>query len=159
MGLFSPPGWTRIFRENAAAIFAIPWFKLRRLLSGKGGRGKQIYLLYDGDTLVHYCFLMSDSGRVRRMDGQSLEIGPYWTAPAWRGKGLATYTVGRIRHEYPETSLFILARVKNPLSMQVAVKNGFARVALCERRRRLFCARYVETTEPDKDFIRQDMSS
>lgn len=82
----------------------------------------ELYLAYHAGRLVHYCFLMPPFFRIPLMRPGDFEIGPYWTNPQYRGRGITTHTVGIIKAAHPDATLYILMRRDNEASIKVAEK-------------------------------------
>lgn len=89
----------------------------------------------DGAELVAYGWLQPWQC-VRREFGflshEGVCLGPYWTNPAWRGRGvygrMLAHSLAMCRERFGETPLYIWARSENVASVRGIERAGFAPV-------------------------------
>lgn len=98
-----------------------------------------VYTVWIDNKLAHYSFVLPRLGRIAPMSAGDLEIGPCWTAPEFRLRGLYSSVVRQIltAHWEPSRVFWLLTREKNRASFRVAHGLGFDEVAQCRRVRRL----------------------
>jgi|GEM_PF-714632 len=140
-GSLSPENWFSLKQKKMKLALSLLHIHIMQLFYRSRGYC-EAHLAYDAGKLVHYCFLLPASFRVPLMQPGDLEIGPYWTDPEYRGRGITPHSVGIIKASHPGTSLYILMRRDNGASMRVAEKNAFLKIAECVRKKRWLLARY-----------------
>ena len=80
----------------APAIQArLGWAGLARAGAKLATRGRLYYCLISGRRVVSDGWLAVSFCRYYRVEPGDVVIGPVWTDPAWRGRGLATYGLAR----------------------------------------------------------------
>lgn len=94
-----------------------------------------MHLLYDKNMVVHYCFVLPKCFRIPAMRKFDLEIGPYYTHPDYRGRGITPYMVGKIIQDHPATDFYVLVRSENKPSIKVLEKNSLSLVGTCKRKK------------------------
>ncbi len=97
----------------------------------------ELHLLYAENDIVHYTFVLPQCFRLPFMKKRDLEVGPYFTHPDYRGRGLTSYMLGKIIQTHPTSNLYVLVRSENRPSIKVLEKNRLALVGACQRKKLL----------------------
>lgn len=107
--------------------FHLVYWRLHRLLPlGRGERFFAIYFALQDDQLVHYSVVSSGDFRFPFMKAREAQIGPVWTRPDSRRKGLAVHVGQRIQSDIAamfDRVWWICASDNSP-SCQTAVRMG-----------------------------------
>lgn len=98
----------------------------------------RIYATYRGDRIVHYSVVFGKNPRFPFMNEGDRQIGPAWTDPHERRKGLQTETLDRIilGSEDPAAKFWWICRESNLVSNTVALQRGFVLLGAGRRTRR-----------------------
>ena len=85
------------------------------------------YVVYDGSMLIHFSYVVRGREKFRFLNKGDIEIGPCWTHPDHRGKGIYPMVLSHIiQKELGEggTAYMIIADTNGPSQCGVA-KAGF----------------------------------
>lgn len=90
------------------------------------GKLRILYIM-DGDKVAHYSFIIPKNFRFPFMSKDDLQIGPCYTNPEYRGKGLYTHALRLIPLIFfKRTKIFwIYTTEKNAISQHVIEKAGY----------------------------------
>jgi RimJ/RimL family protein N-acetyltransferase len=104
-----------------------------------GSREYGLFLVHQGDRLVHRSGLFPRYARFPFMGRNDLQIGDVWTHPAHQNRGLASFAVQQILHvkAKPGRSIWYVVDATNLPSIRMVEKLGFVRVGVGVRSRRL----------------------
>ena len=110
-----------------------------------------IFLIYDGETLVHRSCVFPGYFRFPFMLKNDLQIGDSWTHPDYRGKGMAPFAIYQIlllkgKHG---RRLWYITESNNYPSIRVIEKVGFKKVGEGRRKKR-FGFRFMGYFEIDE---------
>ncbi len=126
-----PHGLTH--RRNAFYLYSLyyPGARLRRPPSYFA------VCVYDGDRVVHFTLVVPKSFRFRFMHPDDLFIGPIWTDPAYRSRGISTAVLRTILGMYESggKNFWYIADVGNVISERLAGKTGFTNCGLVKKSR------------------------
>jgi RimJ/RimL family protein N-acetyltransferase len=101
-------------------------------------RDYSLFLIYSGHRLVHRSLVTPRYFRFPFMGKNDLQIGDTWTAPAHRGKGLATFAIQKLfgLHQKPGRKIWYVVDEENLPSIRAAEKAGFIKVGVGQRGKR-----------------------
>jgi len=121
--------------QNKKALFKILiFYNLMYLLFWQWKRKiYETHLLYAGNTLVHYTFVLPKCFRTPLMKNIDLEVGPCYTLPAYRGRGIAPYIASKIVKDHPASDIFFLVRSDNKQSTRLLEKHFVKPIGVCNR--------------------------
>lgn len=102
---------------------------LHHLAWRAGGGGVEGVYIAEGDpAIAHYSYVVRKDFRFPFMGRDELHIGPCWTAPVARGRGLFPAMLQQIAHDFPGKRLWMFTQVDNHASRAGIAKAGFAEV-------------------------------
>jgi len=114
--------------------------RLWRLMSIAHGHVKApfVFTITGGGELVHYSVVLPALGRIPGMANRDLEIGPCWTAPAYRGRGLFQFAMRKVCSDLAAEgrAFWMICRSDNQPSKSAIQKVGFSLIGDCEKRPR-----------------------
>jgi ubiquinone/menaquinone biosynthesis C-methylase UbiE/GNAT superfamily N-acetyltransferase len=98
-----------------------------------------ILLVLRGEELAHYSLVRSRDFRFPFMGAGDIQVGPVWTHPNHRGRGLASYALAMIRARWADTHcrLWWVCSRDNTPSNRVATRQGLSIVGQGFRRKKL----------------------
>jgi RimJ/RimL family protein N-acetyltransferase len=101
-------------------------------------RDYSLFLIYDNELIIHRSVITPRYFRFPFMGQDDLQIGDTWTAPEYRGKGLATFAIQRILefHKKLGRKFWYVVEESNSPSIRVVEKAGFKRIGEGERSKR-----------------------
>ncbi len=120
LDIFSPT-WGRIRINHFTSIWLyLFWFVFSK-------RKYRIYYVADQDRIVHLSHVISKNPKFPFLGPDDFEIGPCWTDPEYRGRGLYPCVLSQIVADYQDYvgKLFIFAEKKNKASLGGISKSGF----------------------------------
>jgi len=102
------------------------FWRLHYLLRHGARRLFAIYFAFDGDRLIHYSVVRSRDFRFPFMKERDAQIGPVWTRPGDRRKGVAAEVGKRIVSDVAGNwdNVWWICRRENPVSCHTAVRIG-----------------------------------
>ena len=127
--IFSKPPGLPIF---PFLIWSIIFFK-KSLFSNNGYK---VYLILSNNKCINYCVILPFHFKFPFMGSNDFQIGPVWTHPNYKGKGLAKFSVRRIIELYSKekpASFWYITRAENLASIRLAESLGFEKVGEGER--------------------------
>lgn len=112
-----------------------------------------VFVLYEGNALVHYSGVFPGYFRFPFMAPKDLQIGDTWTHPDHRGRGIAGFAIRRIveSRRQPGRRFWYICSEDNAPSIRAVEKAGFVRLGKGVRTSR-FGLRVLGTfimTEPE----------
>ena len=114
--------------------------RLWRLISLAHGHvnAPRILTITRGAELVHYSVVLPYIGRIPGMANRDFEIGPCWTAPKYRGRGLFQFAIRRICSDLAADgrAFWMICRPDNDPSKVAIQKSGFSLIGDSEKRQR-----------------------
>src|SRR6516165_10214009 len=114
--------------------------RLWRLISLAHGHvnAPRILTITRGAELVHYSVVLPYIGRIPGMANRDFEIGPCWTAPKYRGRGLFQFAIRRICSDLAADgrAFWMVCRPDNDPSKVAIQKSGFSLIGDSEKRQR-----------------------
>jgi len=113
-------------------IWSIIYFK-KNLYSNYGYK---VSLILSNNKCINYCVILPFHFKFPFMGLNDFQIGPVWTHPNYRGKGLARFSIGRIIELYSKeeaTSFWYITRAENLDSIRLAESLGFEKIGEGER--------------------------
>ncbi len=98
-----------------------------------------IFVVYNGDRVVHRSGIFPGYFRFPFMRENDLQIGDVWTDPEHRGKGMAASAVQQILQECrkPGRRFWYITEESNLFSVRIVQRAGFTKVGKGRRRARL----------------------
>lgn len=98
-----------------------------------------LYLIYDGDNLIHRSVITPRYFRFPFMGKKDLQIGDTWTMPEYRGKGLASFAIQEIvkLHKKPGRRFWYIVEEDNIPSIRAVEKVGFVKYGVGTRKKRI----------------------
>ncbi len=117
--VFSPT-WNNLRVNDFTSIWLYLfwyWFSVRKYL---------IYYVSDQEKIVHVSHVLFKNPKFTFMGPQDMEIGPCWTHPEFRGRGIFPVVLGRIADDLQgrRGRLFIFAERGNAASLKGIIKSG-----------------------------------
>jgi RimJ/RimL family protein N-acetyltransferase len=111
-----------------------------------------IFLIYEGETLIHRSCVFPGYFRFPFMLKSDLQIGDTWTHPDYRGKGMASYAIQQILLLKGKScrKFWYITESNNYPSIRVIEKVGFKKIGEGRRKNR-FGLRFIGYFEIDKD--------
>jgi RimJ/RimL family protein N-acetyltransferase len=115
----------------------------------------ELFLVYDGKTLVHRSGIFPGYFRFPFMAKNDLQIGDIWTHPIHRGRGISSFAIQQIfiSRSKPGRKFWYVVENNNLPSIKVIEKIGFRKVGEGIRKKRFglrFLGSYEMTTVYDK---------
>ena len=97
------------------------------------------YVIKDRDVIIHYSFILPSIGRINGMSNGDIEIGPCWTSPSFRRRGIFRTAIRNILADYwaPDRVVWMLCRMDNSPSNSGILASSFIHVAQCDRHQRI----------------------
>ena len=88
------------------------------------------YVVYDENKLIHKSYVVKGKEKFRFLNRGDIEIGPCWTHPDYRGRGIYPYVLTQIlKRETNEGSIAYMLIADTNLSSQNGVKKiGFVKM-------------------------------
>ena len=119
--VFSPT-WNNLRINNMTGILFYLfwyWFSAGKYL---------IYFVKNEGEVVHVSHVLTRNPKFAFMAGKDREIGPCWTHPGFRGRGLYSRVLRRIAGDLGQGDgrLFVFAEEKNAASLKGIAKAGFS---------------------------------
>lgn len=123
--LWRPSFWNVVPSGVSMIPFGVWW--MMHQLRAFANQDYGLFLIYDGETLIHRSGAFPRYFRFSFMKQHDLQIGDTWTRPRYRGKGLATFAVRQIveLHQRPGRTFWYVVEANNAPSIRVVEKAGF----------------------------------
>jgi GNAT superfamily N-acetyltransferase len=86
-------------------------------------RANTVLFIYDGDTLAGLAGWDV-------IHGSWVEVGPFYTAKAYRGQGLGSFMFDTVEEIHHDAGHRLYAVTKNPVVKQMFIKRGFHQVSI-----------------------------
>ena len=130
------PSTTRIVPPSLHLFHGLWW--LAHYFRVFRNRDYTVYLVQDGDRVIHRSCVIPCYFRWPFMSGNDMQISSTWTDPDYRGAGIATATLEQIVHDLRRDGrrFWYVSRPENPASIAVCVKAGFTLRGTGQRRPR-----------------------
>ena len=89
-----------------------------------------MFVIYDGDRVIHRSLVFPGYFRFPFMAKNDLQIGDTWTLPEYRGQGLASLAVGAIvgACRRPGRAFWYVVDQNNLASIRAIEKSGFVKI-------------------------------
>lgn len=100
----------------------VVWQLFKRYLFGKT---YCIYAIIHGNKCVHYSHVIGKGWRFPFMKDNDIEIGPCWTQPEFRSRGLFSSVLRNILSDFQEHQIWIFAEETNVASIRGIERAGF----------------------------------
>lgn len=117
--------------------FAVWWlFHLFRVFYN---RDYTLFLIYDGDRLIHRTCVFPGYFRFPFMEKRDLQIGDTWTDPDYRGQGLAPYGIQAVSEKYlsgDKRAIWYVVADDNTPSIRAIEKCGYLYIGSGSRKNR-----------------------
>ena len=93
-------------------------------------RDYAVFVIYDGDKVIHRSVVFPRYFRFPFMAKYDLQIGDTWTLPEYRGQGLASFAIRAITYacRRPSRTFWYVVEQDNLASIRVIEKAGFVKV-------------------------------
>jgi len=131
-------GIMRLPENKKSLLKILLFYNLMYLLFWKWKRKVfEIHLLYTENKIVHYTLVLPKCFRIPLMKNVDLEVGPCYTHPAYRGRGIAPYIVRKIAKDSPASDFFFVVRSDNKQSTRLLKKCFVPQIGVCNRRKLL----------------------
>lgn len=126
------PSFRGIFLKGERTGFKVACMRILFQIQTLGRA--QIYYVQSGSDIVHTSYVIPACAKFPFMNKNDLEIGPCYTHPAFRGKGIFPKVLSEICRRRNNTQTFyIFAHENNISSIKGIEKAGFVRCGLvCE---------------------------
>lgn len=92
-----------------------------------------VYVRY-GDDIVHVSHVLTWNRRLAFMGRNDLQIGPSWTAPGHRSRGLFQATIGHILADHRSSRVWAWTRTDNVASCRAIASAGLVKAGVGTRR-------------------------
>lgn len=135
--LWQPALGSLVPRGVPKVPFAVWWcFHYSHTFSN---RDYAVFVVYDGNRVIHRSGIFPGYFRFPFMSKDDLQIGDTWTAPEYRGQGLASSAIRTITNAYRKAgrSFWYVVDQDNLASIRVIEKTGFVKVGEGIRTKRL----------------------
>jgi len=121
-----PKGMNIMLIGMHQSLAFIIWWLLNLVIWRRQRRSYEHYLVYDGERLAHYSIVLPRYYRYPFMGDNDIQIGPYWTAEEYRGRGICPFVIRRIVSDYKfhKECAYVLIREDNIKSQRSAIKGG-----------------------------------
>lgn len=122
--------------ENKKSLLKI-WifYNLMYLLFWKWKRKIfEIHLVYAKNNIIHYTFVLPKCFRLPFMKKSDLEVGPCYTHPDYRGRGLTPYILKEVFKNHATSDIFGLIRHDNEKSIRAVEKIFMQQTGVCNRK-------------------------
>lgn len=95
----------------------------------------EIYYVKSGNDILHTSYVIPACGKFPFMTGNDLEIGPCYTYPAFRGKGIYPKVLSEIcrRRKNDTSSFYMIVDERNLSSTKGIEKAGFVRCGVVHK--------------------------
>lgn len=100
--------------------------------------GYEIYVVRDGEAIVHTSHLLTKNPKFAFMGKRDLEIGPCWTHGEHRGRGIYPAILSRIRKDHSAKRLWIFCGEDNLASRSGIERAGFSFAGTGVKRRGVY---------------------
>jgi RimJ/RimL family protein N-acetyltransferase len=140
-------------RPRGLALLPYAFWWLAHYLRLFRNRRYSVFVLRDGDAIVHRSCVFPPYLRFPFMKPRDVQVGDVWTAADRRGRGLSVATLRRILALHTDTDVWFLCDADNAASIALATRVGMKLYGIGTREPRFgvaFLGRYVIRSRASK---------